>query len=333
MTSFWFRRVRTRGRNPFRATEKAFEPVLTRPNDGLTKRVRRKLSFLTAPSTLRGIEWRCVVQVTRIERVAFPQDEQRSENVTYEWLSDQFEIALTKLNELLVAAAAVSRDPAIGPIAPPELPPAVPFIASRIGENDPGLRSLLLLHPGPQGKADDLSDDEVQHIFNITARQHGPGHPFFPMGEAMTEARRALARGRSAQAVLELGIAFELLVATLVRELGPRRGYDVQKIEGVLDAGLKNILQDHVPKLVQVDVDLGDATTEFGEWWMHAYLLRNRIVHRGYRPSVSEAEQARAAVHGVIELVATQLGGDSEQDLAALLASYPSTPSGSPFAA
>ena len=315
-TGFWFRRAKIKNASPFAVTDKTFGALLGR-RGGLVGRLRDRVALLRAPSNLRGVEWRTAVQLTRISTAPSGIDPEG-------WVSDQFDLGLSKLNELLIATAAVARDSNIGPISRADLPMAVPFLLGPADGSAPTEKSLMLLHYGAQGKADDMSDEALSHAFNLAARQHGAGHPFFAMGEAMVESRRAFTRGRYGHAVLEMGVAFEVLVATVVREGGQARGYSPQKIQGILDAGLKNILTDHMPKLLGSAVDLDDPSTPFGQWSRDAYALRNNVVHRGHRPGEPEAAMARVAIHGVIDHIADRLSADqATSHLGPLLAAKP----------
>lgn len=232
-----------------------------------------------------------------------------------DWFSDQFDVALAKLNEFLIAVAAVSGDPAIGPVSRLDLPLAAVLLAGPVDSGAPPEVSIFLLNYGPQGQADLLSPEQAEHISNIVAKQHGDGHPFFSLGEALVEARRAGSRGRVAHAVLELGTAFELLVSTVVREVGAINGLDDQKVQGVLTSGLKNVLEHHLPKLIGVDVDLLDPQNVFGRWNRDAYVLRNAVVHEGLRPVWSQLQDASKAVEMVIETVARALKSRAETEL------------------
>jgi len=126
----------------------------------------------------------------------------------------------------------------------------------------------------------------------------------------MVEMRRALARGRHAHAALELGIAFELLIATIVREVGPLRGDCEAKVARILDAGLKNVLKDHLPRLTGLAVDLDNVENVVGRWRRDAYDLRNRVIHSGYRPTYAEVNRAREAVGAVIDALYAALRSD-----------------------
>lgn len=310
LTTFMFRRSRTRTASQFRATDKAFGRVIFGHLSAIG-RLRRRISLLRAPDSIRGQETRTVVQLTRID--AFADEES--------WISDEFDAGLQKLNELLVVVASVVEDPSVGPLARADLPMAVPYLLGPVDDPEPELQSYFLLHWGPQGDAELLTQPQVDRLTAISARQHGQGHPFFQVAEALVETRRARLRGRYAQAVLESGTAFELMVSAVVREVGPWRGKDGNRVSGILYAGLKNILTEHFGSLVGSTVDLDDPTNVFGAWHGTAYELRNRVVHRGYRPTEREVDDCIAAVKEVIDHVSLSLAADPDtHDVGVMLA-------------
>jgi hypothetical protein len=295
-TSLLFRRARVRSPEMLAATHKAFGEVIY-ANDGWLRRLRRRLPRRPSKK-LQFLETRTVVQLTLIRPGPDAVDE--------EWLSDQFDAGLAKLNDYLVTVGAVTQDPAIGPISARDLPPAVICLVGEVTEEhpDPG---FFLLHVGEQVEAEAVSFAQAEHMAHLVAKQHSDGHPFWLLGEALAETRRALDRGRPAHVVIEAGIAFEVLVSALVRELAALNGLPAEKVEGILDAGLKNVLIDHLPKLAGLCIDLNDPENIFGAWYVHAYDLRNRVVHGGYRPSLAEARQAANSVKAVVDHVGLEL--------------------------
>jgi hypothetical protein len=249
------------------------------------------------PKALR-FRTRTVVQVTLIRPGTGTVDEG--------WISDQFDAGLAKLNDYLVTAGAVTQDPAVGPITRLDLPPVVLCLLGDVRDEhpDPG---FFLLHAGEQVEANPVSLAQAEHMANLVSKQHSDGHPFWLLGEALVETRGALDRGRAAHAVIEAGIAFEVLVAALVRELAALDGLTAAQVGGILDAGLKNVLTDHLPKMAALTIDLDDPGNIFGAWRVNTYDLRNRVVHEGYRPPLSEARQAAYSVKAAVDHVGLEL--------------------------
>lgn len=124
--------------------------------------------------------------------------------------------------------------------------------------------------------------------------------------------------------MLEAGVAFEVFASTVVREVRNLRAYDSESTARVLECGFKNIVGDHLSTAAGIDVDLSDVSTPLGHWWRSAYLLRNRVVHQGYKPTQSEAEAALAATADAIGHVAAGLANSADtRGVSALIVGHP----------
>jgi hypothetical protein len=264
---------------------------------------------------------RAVAQITRIA----PSDAEGGEA----WLSDQFDASLNELNQFLVVLAAVTQDPSIGPIAVQELPSAVVFFTEAMSIEDLEQThvapepSLLMIHPGTEGLAPTISEEQLHRARAVHALQHGPGHPFFPYAEAMVSARHALLHGRNAQAVLEAGTAIEILASAVIREVATRRGLDQERVQAIREQGLRNRLDPHLGTLVGISIDLNRSNDAVGRWYNGAYRLRNRIVHEGYRPSVNEASDALREARDFVATVGRGLYENSDtREIGELLVAF-----------
>jgi hypothetical protein len=62
--------------------------------------------------------------------------------------------------------------------------------------------------------------------------------------------------------------------------------------EYALELGFRNRVEQHLPRLVNCEVDLADPANPFGRWWRGGYQLRNRVAHEGYDPEYDETKAA-----------------------------------------
>lgn len=311
-TSFWLRRTEVSVEDSIGAISDAFAdqfPTTMRP------RRRRKVTPITAT--------RAVVQITRIA----PAPSDASEEAGEAWLSGQFDRALEDLNEFLVILASVTGEASIGPVAKQELPPAFPFFLTSLEESASGAPqdepSLFLLHVGTEGEIDLIPPGRFEHVGAVQAKHRGEGHPFFPYAEAMVSARRSLLFGRAGQAALEAGTAAELLITTVIREVGPLRGVDPRKLQNVIDGPFRSRFEHHLGPMTGLGGELTDSASPAGAWYSDAYELRNRIVHRGYRPSLDEAGRALRATTDLMKAIGRSLQADSlTRELGEMLVSF-----------
>jgi hypothetical protein len=143
--------------------------------------------------------------------------------------------------------------------------------------------------------------------------------PFLPILEFIVGAQRAVAQGQNAQGVIEATTAIELLVNTVIREIGPRRDavrYTPKKLSAVMETGFRGRLIDHYAVLLDAEPDLASDAEPIGRWWNHCYLLRNRAAHEGYRPPDQQAVAALVAAEELNAWTGRRLGEQGAADAA-----------------
>lgn len=251
--------------------------------------------------------------VVRLCRLDSPPTAPPSED----WIKDQFETCLGHLNEVMVAIA-VSQDeaPAV-PVHPSELGPRIPSFQTEVGRRLQGLHAeripiVLELRPRHTEPAV-MSPEDSERLVNLLP-DPSFRRPFLPLLGFLVGSRAALRRGQPAQAVVDANTAIEVLVSRVIAEVGPIKDpsrYDEQKVRNLLDAaGFKGRLVDHFAPILGLGIDLDDVSTPIGRWWIDCYQLRNRIVHRGYRPSDREGWHAFDGAVGLIEATGRELAED-----------------------
>lgn len=287
-TSLYFRRATGSGRVPLVDAHKAFGPELS-SDQGTFRRIASLVRYQAA-GRRRFREARSVVQLVRLVTRPGPDVD---ESV---WLTEQFDSGMEKLNEYLVSLAVGLQDDSVGPVHRMQLPMGCYVQRSDVAA-DPSaspssvVQTLFHLNWGAPGLPLATEED-----LNLTAwlagERHGGRQPFFPSSELALSASRSLAQGRTSQAVLESSIGVELLVNTVIRELGGSFGYSDTKQQRVLDAPFASRVRDHFAVMLGFDREIRDGRDRLGEWWTGAYALRTRVAHEGYRPVFQEARDA-----------------------------------------
>lgn len=64
-------------------------------------------------------------------------------------------------------------------------------------------------------------------------------------------------------------------------------GKDGKKISDILEAGLANLLKDHIKIVTRIDFH---SSTQYKEWEKNAYRVRNDVIHRGKNGSAQESK-------------------------------------------
>ncbi|HKO38903.1 MAG TPA: hypothetical protein VJU14_11110 [Solirubrobacterales bacterium] len=231
------------------------------------------------------------------------------------WFEERIGMAIDVLNEFLVALGVCLGDPRVGPVSRSELPAAVPLIAEEqpsSGEEREGSTWIVPIHPWIPNPSDET---DPQAVFDAATLFRGAVEgttPWFPVLEQGHIGLRDGLAGRYGASIVSAATSIEILLSTVVRSVGPVRGWSEDRIAGALGSGLKNLLTVHVPKLLPVSIDISDEATVWGNWWKVGYQVRNQVVHEGRRPSEEEADEAVIAAMDVVAAVGTVVKEDED---------------------
>jgi tetratricopeptide (TPR) repeat protein len=223
-----------------------------------------------------------------------------------DWMREQFAIALSKLNDALIALSGASGDHRIAPVHELQLAPDLLGLEGDLRGSESG--SLPELHPfvltlhSGERSAPDYDSETINQAIAILG--HSGHTPFHPAMEFLVAARRSLGEGRLIHAVIESGTAVELMVSAVIVGIGNQRGWGDRKFETVLGdkTGFRNRYVDHFAKALSIAVDRDAIGPDpVNTWLREAYPLRNRVAHRGYRPALKEAGEAVVLANGLFD--------------------------------
>jgi hypothetical protein len=276
LTSFLFRRV-----------ELQFEPL-----EGMMR------VFPELPRDMGLPKMESSVTAVSMSRITyFPTSwDTQSEQQRTDWFDAQFEDCFEKMNLYLTTLGIASSDAYCGPISRLDLPAVIPYVFSSIVENSSNssnpIRGAYTLHGQVPFRRGTIPREVVDRAHKILGERVAGRHIFFDPGIFMLSARRSLADGLYEQAIVQAQTCIEMIINVIIREVAPLRGKAPQKVKDILTASFRNRVVDHIGKLTGVTVDLKDISTPVGNWWDKTYLMRNRVVHEGYRPTASDANSA-----------------------------------------
>ena len=179
----------------------------------------------------------------------------------------------------------------VGEISPDHLRSPVFYLVYDNGE--PTEQAGSLIRP-PRGPTQPLGTQHLQAISAVVAARWR-GEPFFEWRRWVERAKDDLAAGFGAPAVMSIQAALETFFAELRMLL-------------LIDADTRRASQprdDPEPSFHWIVQSVGrlvkagnwdvNAATPLGQYWRDLYLLRNRVVHASYRPTVDEVGAAFAA--------------------------------------
>lgn len=230
-----------------------------------------------------------------------------------EWVSRRFDETLGLLNDYLVILAAMNDEWHISRISRSDLPRQAPFWVEirPIGAESKGFGSTLDVHATIR---DDLpgereANEVVAAVELIQAYREGRT-PFWDWVQYYQAAEHHLGSGRYDQSVIAATTGMEVLVNVFFREIWEALELDPESLAGVLGCGFKNQLTAQLPKFLNEPVNLDDEGLPPGRWYRDCYLLRNRTVHEGHRPSSAEAMDAKVATRAFVAWIGTTLKDD-----------------------
>ena len=218
-------------------------------------------------------------------------------------LVDLFERTLHQLSEFLAMFGFVRQDPHVGAIRRTELPSHIPVMLDFAVNGGPRQLELSYLQLHSFESESVPTADDVDYAIDYTYRDRLFPWPFRQVVLLMHRARRDLLGGDNDQGVIALTTGVELLTETVVAA-SLRIGGKDDRIQGVLDAGLTNLLRDHLAPLL---TRLGQNAYVVDRWITDCYALRKRVAHEGFRPHPTDALTALATTTRLASTLGTGL--------------------------
>jgi hypothetical protein len=246
------------------------------------------------------------------------EDGDETDAEIHEWLSRRFDEALGVLNQYLVILAALNDEWHISSISRIDLPRSTPWRLDLHPSSDdwtPPYSNLDVHATFRDDLPTERPKDEVVAAIDLIHRYRRGEVPFFDWIELYQAAEHHLGSGRNAQSVIAATTAMEVLVNTLFRVLWSVLELDPERLEGALEAPFKNQLVEILPRFLGVEkVGLDDPESDPGRWYRDCYLLRDRIVHAGHKPTSPEAMNAKLATRAFAGWIGASLKPDERTD-------------------
>lgn len=224
-----------------------------------------------------------------------------------EELTQMFERILGQLNEFLTMLGFASQNPNVGALRRTELPTHIPVVLDIDLFSDLPRHAELSTMQLHGFTSDPVSEDMVVYATDLAFRDRGERWPVKPVVGLLHRAYRERYAGAYDQAVISLGTATEVMVEIAVGEALRVAGTSEERVDGVLQAGFKNLLRDHLAPMLQ---RLACDASVIDRWLADCYTLRNLVAHEGYAPSHGEAADAANATWILVGEIAEALRTD-----------------------
>jgi hypothetical protein len=221
-----------------------------------------------------------------------------------------FHRSLEALNLVLYSMELSMTDLKISTVSTREVGAIVYCGALIAGSNKWVRLSDLLMHPDRFPiTPEPLSYESLNRQLSSSFTDIYNGRLFLVSASWYNRARRAFGlRGDNADTIVSLQTAAESMMYDLLRGLLVDDGKTTAEISSCVNSELhfRTLLTRTLPPLLGGDWKLTGGGT-LAIYWQTIYLVRNRVVHAGYTPTIREAEQALEAFLKVREYVSELL--------------------------
>jgi hypothetical protein len=247
--------------------------------------------FVDSVPAREEIEQRPPATVVAATTATLRQDPETG-RIDEETISQIFEKVLRQLNDFLTMFGFCTGSRDIGAVRRTELPSHIPAVLDFRPRAEETRRLELItlqLHAFDVGIPP--SDEDTVRAVDLACRDRLSEWPFRSVVVLVHRAQRDLYAGDYEQAVIGLTTATEILCEGVIAAVMRARG-DGSRLDGVLQAGLTNLIRDHItPLLIHLRRDPNVAV----RWLRDCYQLRKKVAHEAYMPLDREAALALEA--------------------------------------
>ncbi|MCB5245221.1 MAG: hypothetical protein LHW61_01040 [Candidatus Cloacimonetes bacterium] len=228
-------------------------------------------------------------------------------------ISKVFDICLELLNYLVVSYQITYKDHTVYRVTLPMLEPCC--ICRLIDPSSWKTDNLLFLLnyniPYEKSIVSNTEAAAVVHYANVLKQNW---NPFMLSSELIVLADRNIATGQYRESVINIQSGFESFIMILAQELYKSEGKSLADLEArFIKNGLTHILKSEFHNRLGGHWDITDESKPIGQWYTVCYMLRNKVVHTGYMPTLDETEQAFIACKNFIQEVIASLKNNQKK--------------------
>jgi hypothetical protein len=225
-------------------------------------------------------------------------------------LAHEFQEALDFVNDYIITLSMVRGDPSLTPVARGDLAAACPVVVDAVPMQEGVRRGTTFIYPIHEQlpdfvyeveDIDEAAGEQLEELFGVRRYHDFPVLLYYEFLHSAEASRRL---HRYVPAIASLGTAIEVLFSGVIRMIGSIDEHDDAEVEAALRAPLRNQVEHHLPKYVNVDVNVLDANNPFGRWWLGGYQLRNRVLHEGHRATEAEVNRAFDDAGALVQAIA-----------------------------
>ena len=231
------------------------------------------------------IEYRTTIEATYVT-----SDEK--EDCNEEKLNIFFDQTLSFLNNLIITYQIKTKDTDIFPITKEMFDPLLLTRTITIADWKEK-KNLFMLHLNVPSEKEKLSRSATHEIVELSQQFITGKNPFYLNESILLSAKRHHKMGLYSEAVIYAQTCIEVFFRTLYSKMLEEEGAELKKIEQNLENYIfMKVLKTEFHSRLGGFWDPKNSVTIIGKWHEKTYVLRNRIIHAGYMPTFSEADNA-----------------------------------------
>lgn len=223
---------------------------------------------------------------------------------TEKFLNEYFDLLLDNLNILILSYQISKKDTDVYFITKEML--AICLVARIVKVDDWSKLEhfMFMVHENMSYIKEKITMQESQEIIRHCGLIISGVNPFIVSENFILNAKRFFKNGFYQEAVIYTQTGIETFIkALLVEFLNDEKASESEIDKKLETTSFINIIKKEIASRIGGTWDITRQDTEVGKWHVDTYMLRNRIVHTGYRPRFNEVEQAICSAIEVREYI------------------------------
>lgn len=231
-----------------------------------------------------------------------------TEDINLDILSNGFNILLACLNKLFFCYLKTTEDFEIFEVKLQDLPYACFFKLIDIQNLKEKHNGLFFLHHKVPYDKPVISANTLQDVAHLYYLLETNKNPFILLSDNYLTAKREFENKNYRNTIIFIQLYIETLLKTIFINLLIEEGLTENDAETVLaEIPFLSLIKKYLHQKLGGKWNITENSSVVGNWYNNTYVIRNKIIHRGYKPNQQEAENAfkssQAFITYTIELI------------------------------
>lgn len=205
-------------------------------------------------------------------------------------LSVIFDTCVRYLNGFMQAYIVTTKDRTVHRVSREQLQPMMPWRMVNLPKWDEAKTGILFLHMDVPYEKEPLSDTEMRNVMRHTWLLKEDLNPLIFSDELGVNSRRYYHMGFYQEAVIYAQLSVETFLRRLYEQLLIEGEGKIQaEAEATREEPFFTIVKNGLQARIGGTWDVTVTKKPVGTWYKDTYLLRNKVLHDGYFPTIEEA--------------------------------------------